>query len=80
MKMKIFRKKSTEVDNLERMLDTISDLTRGLGRTEFNNLIEAIKSVYEARQKLRKVKTDEEKEVADITDIEKEMAKVDGRD
>ena len=80
MKMKIFRKKSTEVDNLERMLDTISDLTRGLGRTEFNNLIEAIKSVYEARQKLRKVKTDDEKSVQDITDIEKEMAKVDGRD
>ena len=71
--MKIFKKKSTEVDNLERMLDTISDLTRGLGRTEFNNLIEAIKSVYEARQKLRKVKTDDEKSVQDITDIEKEM-------
>lgn len=71
MKMKIFRKKSTEVDNLERMLDTISDLTRGLGRTEFNNLIEAIKSVYEARQKLRKVKTEEEKENADIAEAEK---------
>lgn len=69
--MKIFKKKSTEVDNLERMLDTISDLTRGLGRTEFNNLIEAIKSVYEARQKLRKVKTDEEKENADIVEAEK---------
>lgn len=78
--MKIFKKKSTEVDNLERMLDTISDLTRGLGRAEFNNLIEAIKSVYEARQKLRKVKTDDEKEIADITDIEKDMAKADGRD
>lgn len=70
-KMKIFKKHRTEVDNLERMLDTISDLTRGLGRAEFNNLIEAIKSVYEARQKLRKVKTDEEKEVADITEVEK---------
>ena len=78
--MKIFKKKSTEVDNLERMLDTISDLTRGLGRAEFNNLIEAIKSVYEARQKLRKVKTDDEKEVADITDIEKDMVRADGRD
>ena len=71
--MRIFKKKSTEVDNLERMLDTISDLTRGLGRAEFNNLIEAIKSVYEARQKLRKVRTDDEKEVADITEIEKDM-------
>ena len=71
MKMKIFKKHRTEVDNLERMLDTISDLTRGLGRAEFNNLIEAIKSVYEARQKLRKVKTDEEKENADIVEAEK---------
>lgn len=81
MKMKIFKRHhSTEVDNLERMLDTISDLTRGLGRAEFNNLIEAIKSVYEARQKLRKVKTDEEKENADITEAEKELSKIDGGD
>ena len=71
MKLKIFKKHTTEVDNLERMLDIISDLTRGLGRAEFNNLIEAIKSVYEARQKLRKVKTDEEKENADIVEAEK---------
>lgn len=69
--MRLFKKKSAEVDNLERMLDIISDLTRGLGRAEFNNLIEAIKSVYEARQKLRKVRTDDEKEVADITEAEK---------
>lgn len=69
--MKIFKKKHTEVDNLERMLDTISDITRGLGRAEFNNLIEAIKSMYEARQKLRKVRTDEEKENADIAEAEK---------
>lgn len=76
--MKLFKKRKIEVDNLERMLDIISDLTRGLGRAEFNNLIEAIKSVYEARQKLRKVKTDDEKEVADITEAEKELGKIDG--
>ena len=71
MKMKIFKKKSTEVDNLERMLDTISDITRGLGRAEFINLIEAIKSVYEARQRLRKVKTDDEKENEEIDEAAK---------
>lgn len=71
MKMKIFKKKTTEVDNLERMLDTISDITRGLGRAEFNNLIEAIKSVYEARQRLRKVKTDDEKETEEIDEAAK---------
>lgn len=69
--MKIFKKKTTEVDNLERMLDTISDITRGLGRAEFNNLIEAIKSVYEARQRLRKVKTDDEKETEEIDEAAK---------
>lgn len=73
--MKFFRKKTAEIDKLERMLDTISNLTRGLGRAEFNNLIEAIKSVYEARQKLCKVKTDEEKENADIDIIEKTLEK-----
>lgn len=79
--MKLFRKRVEErFDNLERMLDIISDLTRGLGRTEFNNLIEAIKSVYEARQKLRKVKTDEEKSVQDINEAELELEKVSGRD
>lgn len=79
--MKLFRKRTEErFDNLERMLDIISDLTRGLGRTEFNNLIEAIKSVYEARQKLRKVKTDEEKSVQDINEVELELEKVSGRD
>ena len=74
--MRLFKKKErTELDILEKRLDTISGLTRGLGKTEFNNLIEAVKSVYEARQKLRKVKTDDEKEVEDIEEIEKALTK-----
>lgn len=75
--MKLFRrkKKQPELDPLEQRLDTISELTRGLGRTEFNNLIESVKLVFEARQKLIKVKTDDEKESADIDDIEKKLEK-----
>ena len=74
--MKLFkRKERTELDILERRLDTISELTRGLGKTEFNNLIEAVKSVYEARQKLRKVKTEDEKDTEDIDELEKIMLK-----
>lgn len=69
------RKKHDDVDQLEQRLDTISELTRGLGRTEFNNLIEGVKLVFEARQKLIKVKTDDEKEVADIEEIEKKLEK-----
>lgn len=74
--MRIFkRKKQNNIDQLEQRLDTISELTRGLGRTEFNNLIEGVKLVFEARQKLTKVKTDDEKEVADIEEIEKKLEK-----
>lgn len=69
------RKERDEMDMLEKRLDTISELTRGLGKAEFNNLIEAVKSVYEARQKLRKVRTDDEKEVEDIEEIEKTFIK-----
>lgn len=74
--MRIFkRKKKNNIDQLEQRLDTISELTRGLGRTEFNNLIEGVKLVFEARQKLIKVKTDDEKESEDIDDIEKKLEK-----
>lgn len=64
------RKKEPELDALEQRLDIISDLTKGLDKTAFNNLIDAVKAVYEARQKLRRVKTDDEKETEDITNAE----------
>lgn len=67
----MFKKRRIEKDPLEQRLDTISDLTRGLGRTEFNNLMEAVRSMYDVRQKLLRVKTDDEKEVEDIDDAEK---------
>lgn len=74
--MKLFRRKEkTEYDMLEKRLDTISELTRGLGKKEFNNLIEAVKAVYEARQKLTNVKSEDEKEVEDIDEIEKSLRK-----
>lgn len=70
----MFKKKQL-VDPLEQRLDTISELTRGLGRTEFNNLIEAVKSVFEARQKLRRVKNEYEKEFGDIDEAERRLEK-----
>ena len=71
--MKWFKKKEQEVDALEQRLDTISELTKGLGKTEFNNLLDAVKSMYEARQKLRRVKTDDEKEMEPIVTAEKKL-------
>lgn len=72
--MKLLRRsRKKEQDALEWRLDTISNLTKGLGKKEFNALIEATKAMYEARSKLTVVKSDDEKEVADINDIEKTL-------
>lgn len=69
----LFRKRTKYSDKLEERLDTISDLTRDLERPEFNRLVDALKSVFEARQKLKGVKTNEEKDLKDITDAEKSL-------
>lgn len=73
--MKLFRKKSKDADKLEERLDIISELTRDLERPEFNRLVDALKSVFDARQKLKGVKTNEEKENADIDEAEKILEK-----
>lgn len=72
---RLFSKKVENKDPLEVRLDKILDITRGLGRKEINALIEAIKGSYEIRQNLKKVQTDEEKEVADIDEAERILAK-----
>jgi hypothetical protein len=72
--MKLFRK-NKEIDPLEQRLDTISELTRGLGKKEFNALIEALVKVFDARQSLKKVKTEDEKENDDIYEAEKILTK-----
>lgn len=72
----IFKRKQKKYeDKLEERLDTISELTRDLERPEFNRLLDALKSVFDARQKLKGVKTNEEKENADIYEAEKILEK-----
>lgn len=56
-------------DILEARLEVISGLTRDLDRREFNCLIEALKAMYESRQKLKQVKTNEEKEVEPVDEV-----------
>lgn len=51
----MFRRKEVVKDNLEERLDIISDLTRDLDRKEFNLLLDAVKSMFDVRQKLNKL-------------------------
>lgn len=53
----MFRRKEIVKDNLEERLDIISDLTRDLDRKEFNLLLDAVKSMFDVRQKLNKLET-----------------------
>ena len=71
--MFLYRKQLKSEDKLEERLDTISELTRYLERPEFNRLLDALKSVFDARQKLKGVKTNEEKELDDIDEIDKAL-------
>lgn len=71
---RLFNKKEDNEDSLEVLLDKISDITRGLDRKEFNALLESLKGIYDVRQNLKKVK-DEEKEMADIDEAERILAK-----
>lgn len=73
--MGLFRKKSKYQDKLEQRLDTISDLTRDLEEPEFNRLLDAVKAMFKVRQNLKGVKTNEEKENADIDEAEKILEK-----
>lgn len=73
--MRLFRRKRVYKDLLEQRLDAISDLTRDLEEPEFNRLIDATKAIFKARQNLKLVKTNEEKENADIYEAEKILAK-----
>ena len=67
--MKIISRKKAYKDPLEERLDIISDLTKDLERKEFNYLMDALKAMFEARQKLKGVKTKIEKEVKIVDDI-----------
>ena len=59
----MFKKKEVVKDTLEERLDIISDLTRDLDRKEFNLLLDAVKSMFDVRQKLNKLESvNEEKD------------------
>ena len=74
-KHKIKKAQKVSSDMLEQRLNIISELTRGLGKKEFNALIEAVKGMYDVRAKLANVKNEDEKDSAEIDDLEKELKK-----
>lgn len=69
--MRRFRKKKHfTLDPAEARFDAMMELIKDLPRTDYNRLKDAMDLGYNAYQKVRSVKTTDEKENADITNAE----------
>ena len=71
--MSIFKKANPVVDPLEERLDIISDLTRDLDQKEFNSLLDAVKAMFEVRQKLNKLDSANEEKKEDKLELMEEL-------
>lgn len=73
--MSIFRLRKQFVDPVEQRFDSMMELIKDLPRADYNRLKDAMDLGYSAYQKVKNVKTVDEKEVADILSAEKVLSK-----
>lgn len=73
--MRFFKKKRarTYEDPAESRFDSMMDLIKDLPRADYNRLKDAMDLGYNAYQKVRNVKTADEKEVNDIEEAERKL-------
>lgn len=70
--MAFFKKRKIN-DRVEARFQQAIALVKDLDKTEFNRMMNGIKLAWEAYDKIRKVQTVDEKEIADIAKSEKEL-------
>lgn len=68
--MIFFRRKKAVIDPVEKRFDTMMELIKDLPRGDYNRLKDAMDLGYSAYQKVKNVKTADEKEIADIVKAE----------
>ena len=71
----MFKKKKPVEDPVEMRFDAMMELIKDLPRADYNRLKDAMDLGYSAYQKVRNVKTADEKEVQDILNAEKILGK-----
>ena len=72
--MKIWRKsKRPLVTSSESKLNTIIELVKDLPKADYNKLKDGMDLIYNGYQKIRSTRTTEEKEMDEITNIEKSL-------
>lgn len=77
--MAIFKKRKV-ADKVEARFQQAISLVKDLDKKEFNRMMDGIKLAWEAYDKIRKVQTVDEKEVADIANVEKELDYLDSKE
>lgn len=73
--MRLFKRKNKVVDPTEEKFDAMMSLIKDLPRADYNKLKDAMDMGYNAYQKVRNVKTTDEKENEDITNAELILSK-----
>lgn len=68
-------KKAVAGDPAEEKFDAMMNLIKDLPRPDYNRLKDAMDLSYNAYQKVRNVKTTDEKEYGDIDDAERKLEK-----
>lgn len=68
-----WRKKKRQYDKVEQRFQQAVNLIKDLDKREFNRLIDGIELAWQSYDKIRQVQTIDEKEMADIAEVEKEL-------
>ena len=71
--MRFFMRKKLEIDVEEYRFDSMMSLIKDLPRADYNRLKAAMDLGYEAYQKVKNVKTVDEREMDDIEKVEKSL-------
>lgn len=67
----LFKKSKTQsISSSETKLNTIIDLVKDLPRADYNRLREGMELIYNGYQKIKNAKTNDEKELGDIDNME----------
>ena len=75
-----FFKKRKVADRVERRFQQAVGLVKDLDKKEFKRMRDGMKLAWEAYDKIRKVQTVDEKEVAEITSTERELEFIDSKE
>lgn len=71
--MALWKKKRKIEDKVEARFQQVVDLFKDLDKKEFKRLIDGIQLAWEGYYKIRQIQTTEDKEMADVSKIEKEI-------